>query len=145
MITNLFSSLYEIWQAKLPGYYLSALSIFYRILFELEHKKNNEDYLKIKPAADYLHKNYTDPALTVSDLSAKCYMSDTYFRRLFQKVYGRTPLSYLIYLRVEHAKALLSELGSSVSEVASASGFTDVKYFSTVFKKTTGTSPSKYR
>lgn len=145
LIINLFSSLYEIWQAKQPGYYFSALSVFYKILYELEKKKDSEDYLKIKPACDYLHEKYADPSLTVKSLSAKCYMSDTYFRKIFFKVYGKTPLLYLNTLRIDKAKALLSESNIAVKEVALRSGFADVKYFSSVFKSFVGIQPSKYR
>jgi len=147
LFESLFSSFYEVWQAKLPGYYFSALSIFYRILYELsaEDEKNSEDYLKIKPACDYLHKHYLDPNLGVFSLAKACYMSDTYFRKLFFKVFNTTPHSYINSLRIERAKALLSELNSTVEQVAQKSGFSDAKYFSTVFKKQVGVSPSKYR
>jgi AraC-like DNA-binding protein len=147
LFESLFSSLYEIWQAKLPGYYFSALSVFYRILYELrqEDEKNSEDYNKIKPACDYIHIHYDDPELNVPALAGKCFMSDTYFRKLFLKVYGTTPLSYINYLRMEKAKVLLSEFNTTVDYVALKSGFTDVKYFSTVFKKFVGVPPSKYR
>jgi AraC-like DNA-binding protein len=135
------------WQAKLPGYYFSALSVFYRILYELrqEDEKNSEDYNKIKPACDYIHSHYDDPELNVPALAGKCFMSDTYFRKLFLKVYGTTPLSYINYLRMEKAKVLLSEFNTTVDYVALKSGFSDVKYFSTVFKKFVGVPPSKYR
>ena len=72
-------------------------------------------------------------------------MSDTYFRKLFYKVFNTTPLSYINSLRIERAKALLSELNSTVDQVAQKSGFSDAKYFSTVFKKFVGVPPSKYR
>ncbi len=72
-------------------------------------------------------------------------MSDTYFRKMFFKVYGKTPLHYINTLRIERAKALLSESGITLEQVAIHSGFSDVKYFSSVFKSYTGISPSKYR
>jgi AraC-like DNA-binding protein len=145
LIESLFTSLYKIWQEKLPGYYFSALSVFYRILYELEGNKESGYYAKIKSACDYLHENYTAPSLTVKELAQRCYMSEPNFRRVFFEVYGRTPLSYISYLRIEHAKALLSELRISMGEVAERCGFSDVKYFSTVFKKHVGIQPSKYR
>ena len=147
LFINLFNSLYEIWQAKRPGYYFSALSVFYKILCELqqEDNENSEDYNKIKSACEYIHNHYDNTELSVIDLANKCFLSDTYFRKIFIKVYGTTPLAYINSLRLERAKALLSELNSSIEQVALKSGFSDVKYFSTVFKKSFGIPPSRYR
>ena len=78
-------------------------------------------------------------------LCDKAFMSDTYFRRLFVAVYGETPRQYINRLRVEHAQALLREWNYSVEQVARLSGFSDAKYFSTVFHRYTGRSPSQCR
>ena len=147
LFLSLFTSIYEIWQAKKPGYYFSALSVFYKILYELkqEDEKNSEDYNKIEPACEYIHMHFDDAELSVADLAKKCFLSDTYFRRIFIKVHGTTPLAYINSLRLERAQALLSESNSTVEQVALKSGFSDVKYFSTVFKKAFGVPPSKYR
>ena len=68
-------------------------------------------------------------------------------RRLFRHVYGEPPLEYLLTLRVNYAKRLLREspcLHYTVAQIATMSGFSDISYFSRIFKKRTGLSPRAY-
>jgi two-component system response regulator YesN len=81
----------------------------------------------------------------ISALAALSDMSDTYFRRLFLEVFGERPLDYLNKLRVSYACELLTSGYYTVSEVAGRSGFPDPKYFSTVFKRITGESPTEFK
>lgn len=144
----LFQSLYEVWNLKKPGYYFEALSIFYKILYELGKSSSMqgvEEYQKIRAGVDYLHAHFCDADLDVKTLCKKAYVSDTYFRKLFEKAYGKTPRKYLVSLRVDYAKALLAESNHTVEQVAYESGFSDVKYFSTAFLKVVGKSPSAFR
>lgn len=147
-LEHIFRSLMEVWQQKRPGYYFEAVSLFYRLIYELGRNtasNQTEDYEKIRAAAEYLHANFTDPNLDVKTLCRKAFMSDTYFRKLFRKHYGSTPLKYLNALRIDRAKALLRNMNCTVGESAIQSGFSDPKYFSTVFQSLTGTTPSEYR
>lgn len=143
-----FTELSKVWNQKQPGYYFHALSLFYHIVSGLTAggmRTHSAQYGRIREAAEYLHANYTAPELTVEVLCRRAFMSDTYFRRLFSHVYGETPLRYLNRLRIDHAKALLREGTCGISEVAVRSGFSDSKYFSTVFRAHTGCTPSQYR
>lgn len=67
------------------------------------------------------------------------------FRTLFQNSFGVTPNRYVVFRRTEHAKALFSTHCLSVTDVAELCGFSDVYYFSKVFKSETGLSPSEWR
>lgn len=148
LIHDAFSELLSVWNEKEPGYYFKAKSLFYQIIHELERssvRESRAEYEKIRSAVEYLHANYTDPALTVSRLCHMVFLSDTYFRRIFSALYEKNPLAYINELRISHAQVLLCETNSSVEEVARLSGFRDVKYFSTYFKKSTGVSPSSYK
>ena len=71
-------------------------------------------------------------------------MSDTYFRRLFFREFGTTPLRYLTDLRISYAKELLSSGYYTVRQVAANVGFEDAKYFCTVFRKKCGCTPSEF-
>ena len=64
---------------------------------------------------------------------------------MFKEQTGYPPLQYINKLRIERAKQLLADAGLSVSECAETLGFTDVNYFSRLFRKFTGVSPSKYK
>ena len=147
-VAKLMGDLQAIWNQKKPGYYFAATSVLYKIIYELgvtESSSGLAEYQKIRAAADYLHAHYTSPDLDVKSLCKMAYVSDTYFRKLFEKAYGQNPRKYLVGLRVDHAKALLAESNLTVEQVAYESGFSDVKYFSTAFLKYVGKSPSVFR
>ncbi len=70
-----------------------------------------------------------------------------YLRKLFKKEMGLTPLEYMTRMRMKKAESLLLSMGAqdySVAEVAGLCGYEDPLYFSRVFKKTFGVSPSAY-
>ena len=72
-------------------------------------------------------------------------LGDRRFRDLFRQQFGTTPNQYITTKKVEHAKKLLSAGGISVTEVSERCGFSDVFYFSKVFKQMTGVSPSAWK
>ena len=141
-----FKKLHRIWQRKETGYRLSATSVFYRILEEIEkesvkerlHTKN-----RLMSVVDYIHSSYTDPNLSVSLLSEMYGASPTYFRKIFKANYNTTPIEYITNLRLKRAEELLKSGYYSVSGAAFESGFSDPKYFSRIFKSEKGISPSK--
>ena len=99
---------------------------------------------KIRASVEYIHRHFTDPALTVAEVARASYMSEVYLRRLFKEVHGTSPQRYITALRLRRAVALLTSGGHTLKEVAYLSGYTDYKYFTTVFKREVGLSPSEY-
>ncbi len=81
--------------------------------------------------------------LTAEQVAQAVGLSPNYFSHLFKRVRGQGFKDYLNALRIEKAQALLAEGGRKVYEVAQAVGFSDYKYFSAVFKKVTGRSPTR--
>ncbi|WP_367399863.1 helix-turn-helix domain-containing protein [Paenibacillus sp. 1781tsa1] len=61
------------------------------------------------------------------------------------KVYGMTPMEYLLHYRIEQAKKLLLQTSWSVARIAEEIGFNHVSYFSSCFSKKEGISPSNFR
>ena len=101
-----------------------------------------DKYACIRSGIKMLEK---DSDLSLSEIAAKCGVSDCYFRRLFQQYSGESPMSFRQRLRIERAKQLLlSDEQYTVSEVAQELGFSDVYHFSKTFKKYCGVSPMKY-
>ena len=91
----------------------------------------------------YLEENL-DQYITLELLERKFGYVAAHLRELFREAYGCLPLEYLLTLRIERAKKML-EQDISIKEIASAVGFQDALYFSKVFKRSTGCSPSEYR
>ena len=91
-------------------------------------------------------ENFSNCDFNLSEEITKTNYNKDYIRRCFEQEIGKTPLEYLTLLRINQAKMLLVQSTfKSVSDVAEKCGFSDPLYFSTLFKKHTGLSPSKYR
>ena len=90
-------------------------------------------------------ENFTDPDLSVASLAAELSYSPKYVSHLFKEKMGTSYSDYLRTLRVKYAVTLFDHGIDSVKSVALLSGFSDPLYFSTVFKRQTGLSPSEYK
>ncbi len=82
---------------------------------------------------------------SVRELARACCLSEGHFSHLFCDVVGRSPYAHLLFLRMEKAKDLLLSTALSVGEIGEAVGYDDQNYFSRIFKRQTGLSPSEYR
>jgi len=98
----------------------------------------------IGKAASFMESGYARD-LTLSEIAAAAGLSEQHFCRVFKRDTGMTPIEFLIKKRIAEAKALLRDTDLPVSEVAGAVGFTDRSYFTSVFRKYEGFSPSEYR
>ena len=72
-------------------------------------------------------------------------MSESWFIRRFKERTGMTPQRYLTEIRLNQAKELLSSSSLNIGEIAELSGYENALYFSRIFRKYTGLSPSGYR
>lgn len=95
-------------------------------------------------AASFIENGFTHD-LSLSEIAAAAGLSEQHFCRVFKRDTGMTPIEFLIKKRIAEAKALLRDTDLPVSEVAGAVGFTDRSYFTSVFRKYEGFSPSEYR
>lgn len=142
--------LHAVWTERSKGYRLECQAILCEILKDAYLICNesvdsvNRSFEILRPAVDYIHASYKFGNISISHLAGLCYISETYFRRLFKEVYGSSPLSYIRTLRIDIAASLLESGDFSVSDAALAVGFDDAKYFSREFKRVRGSSPSSY-
>lgn len=81
----------------------------------------------------------------ISKYAAVCNISETHFNALFKSWSGMTPTKYRNKLRVAHSQILLKNSNLTVNEIAEITGFNDAFYFSRVFHKMTGVTPTDYR
>lgn len=92
----------------------------------------------------YIRDNYMYD-LSMQDLAQMMNYSEAYFSRLFKQCFGRNFTSYLAEYRVNEAKELLKQPTVNVKEIGRAVGYPDSNYFTKVFRRITGQSPSEYR
>lgn len=143
----MFRQIYAVYVARKPGYRFACLSLLYRILAELQTEENylpEPLYRKIAPAVQYIEEHFRENSLCCDVLPSLCGISYSYLQRLFLRRYGLTPKQYITQLRLNCARGLLRSGLYTVTEVAQASGFYDVYFFSRQFKKAVGVSPSVY-
>ncbi|MGN0651105.1 MAG: helix-turn-helix domain-containing protein [Oscillospiraceae bacterium] len=95
-------------------------------------------------AAAFMEREYANQ-ITAAELIRLSNYSARHFNRLFYTAYGTTPMNYLADIRIRRACALLRETALPIAEIAVQCGFGDPNYFSRIFRKKTGITPSKYR
>ena len=93
---------------------------------------------------NYLNHHYTEE-VSVEQVASELFLNKNYISHVFKEETGYSLMGYVITLRINQAKFLLSETEKSVTEIAAACGYNDFAYFSRQFKKETGLTPSGYR
>ena len=99
----------------------------------------------INEARLFMSQHFQDPNLMLQDVAAAVNMSKSRFSAVFSQYTGKTFTEYLLYLRLGKAKELLRTTGEKSSRIAYEAGYNDAHYFSYIFKKNTGMTPSEYR
>ena len=99
-------------------------------------------YRKVSAGHDFLNKNFAGP-IDVPVVAAACGLSEYYFYRLFKSVYGQSPMQFVIRKRLSYPYGLMKQHQLSVTEAATACGFSDIHSFSKAFRKQYGSAPTK--
>ncbi|MDF2988132.1 MAG: response regulator [Eubacterium sp.] len=99
----------------------------------------------LQDVKEYIHNNYTDSNISLSEVAKKFYLNLSYLSRIFKEETGQTFVDYLMKLRMERAFKLLGETDLMVYQIAEMVGINDSHYFSICFKKYTGLSANDYR
>lgn len=99
----------------------------------------------ISDAKLYMSEHFTDPNLMLQDVAKSVNMSNSRFSTVFSQQNGQTFTEYLISLRLGKAKEMLRTTGVKSTHIARECGYNDSHYFSYIFKKNVGITPSEYR
>ncbi|MDD6614748.1 MAG: AraC family transcriptional regulator [Lachnospiraceae bacterium] len=106
--------------------------------------KRTEVVGRIKQSITYMEQNYDNP-VSIERMGEVMGMTPSYFSRFFRQSTGQTFHSYLMSIRICHAREELEESEKSVTQIAFDCGFPNVKSFIETFKKEYGTTPARYR
>ena len=82
---------------------------------------------------------------SISQIAEMCHVSPSYFRKLFKKYSGLSPIEYQIQTKMSRAKELIMTNTMQITEISYALGFFDASYFCKLFKKHVGLSPKEYK
>jgi two-component system response regulator YesN len=99
----------------------------------------------IQRAKEYIGAHYVDPSMSLGQVAAHVYLSPCHFSAVFSQETRRTFREYLTDLRIKKAKELLRTTTLKSREICYQVGYTDPHYFSYVFKKNTGLTPTEFR
>jgi two-component system response regulator YesN len=107
----------------------------------IEYDAEKKHLYEIK---EYIDKNYSRE-ITLSVFADRYYLSKEYLSKLFKEEFGYNIYEYVLKVRMEQARELLSEPAVKVLTVAERLGYRDNNYFSRAFKTYYGISPTEYR
>ena len=99
----------------------------------------------VDSAVKYIEENFSDEELSLNQLASHVNVSPNHLSTIFSQQTGKTFIKYLTEYRMDKAKELLRCTSKRSSEVSEAVGYKDPHYFSYMFKKTVGMTPTNYR
>ena len=110
-----------------------------------DQNSGNKNRSILKTVVDFIDSHYMDEEISLNTVANVANVSSNHFSALFSQNMGQTFIEYLTTLRMNKAKELLRCTGMRSSEIAGEIGYKDAHYFSYLFKKTQGMTPSDYR
>jgi len=127
--------------SSLAGWVLSEVDECLAVI--VEHKQRRMSPIIVKACA-YIDANLVKD-IFLDDIAGRVEVSPFYFSKLFKEETGENFIDYLTMARIQKAKELLRDLSKSIKEVSAESGYSDPNYFSKLFKKAVGLTPTEYR
>ncbi len=120
--------------------------IFIHINRQLKEGNKATSYMleETERATRYFSENYNKP-ICIEEYAESRHVSACWFIRQFKHYTGMPPMQYILSVRIANAQNLLETTSYTVSEVASIIGYDNPLYFSRLFKKQLGMSPTEYR
>lgn len=99
----------------------------------------------VSRAIEFMNARYADEKCSIQSLCDHLHVSQSYFSLIFKKITSETFVEYLTGIRLERAREMLRTTDLRVYEIAERTGFSNIHYFSMVFKKGVGVTPSEFR
>lgn len=133
-------------------HYPELLEMHLRQIFIMLHRQLNSDSKiensvlaeEMDKAMLYFNKHYNDD-INIEKFASTIHMSTSWFIRNFKQYTGQTPMNYILSIRITNAENLLENTEYNLTEISRIIGYENPLYFSRIFKKQKGLSPSEYR
>lgn len=132
------------WPCRSRSYLMELLYFIVYTLYRETPEEETSDQDEFSMITEFLNE-HIEEQITLDMITKKFAINRNKLNALFTKHSSMTCMNYLQKLRIDLAKILLSKTEIPISEVSSRVGFPDPNYFTKLFKKTTGVTPSKYR
>ena len=148
--SRLFCRMIEELQLRRAGYADMLALTLTEILLLIDRSRREGKLIgsdmvaEVERAAQYFRENYRLP-ISVGEYARERHMTPCWFIRNFKKITRVTPAQYVLSLRIDSATELLARSDSSVTEIAASVGYDNPLYFSRLFRRHVGCSPSEYR
>jgi len=110
----------------------------------LQNSVSNKKRKVIEKALEYIENHYNEP-ITMNDVARKLYLNATYFCKMFKDEMGESFTKYLMRLRIQKAIEFMNDPTLKIYEIAEKVGYSDVQYFTKIFKNFHGVTPMQYR
>lgn len=150
VIRSLFERIILELQLKRKNFDTIACAMLKQLFLEIDRSISEDDIYKsnitdtIMAAARYFKENYSKN-IVIDDYAKSIHMSSCWFIKNFRIIMGLTPMQYIVSARIDASKNLLTGSDITVSEIASMIGYDNSLYFSRLFSKHVGMSPTHYR
>lgn len=154
-LRSCFQRLIEEFRHQTPHSALMARLIMHELLITVirdwtksqAEAENRSPFISapIQQAVQWIQEHLAEALPCIDDIAARVGLSESHFRRRFSEEMGFSPLEYVSWQRIQRAKQLLTQGDTSVTKLAFDLGFQSSAYFTQVFRKLTGMTPSQYR
>lgn len=125
-------------------YWAQVMISIARLAEEAEAESGRQAQRYVQQAIEFIHEHYDSP-LKVADIAGAVNLHPNYLHRLFRAEMGVSLMTYVTRYRMEKAKMLLANTGIPVTQIGAYVGIGSSQYFSAVFKRHVGQTPSEYR
>lgn len=132
------------YEELLVTYLQQLLILIHRAINTKPRSKKHSLMQEMDAAVRFFHENYNKP-ISIEEYAAEHHMSVSWFIRNFKEYTESTPAQYLLSIRISNAQTLLETTTYNVTEIAEIVGYDNPLYFSRIFKKQNGMSPSEFR
>ena len=149
-LLDTFLKIFDLVEKEQPGYQQIASGMVIKLLgyiisFEKQKGFSGKQIAQVVEAIRFEMRQNMHKEIDLKELAQKHNVSYSFFRKMFKKYTGVSPGQYHLQLRITRAKELLISTDKSIKEISYELGFQSIFYFSNMFKKKEGITPSFFR